>query len=134
MNPYPSMTSTGWYTDPELAINAILNDYCYCERGATKLYPEMIRSLPYQLMRYTDEMALASVVQDDLTALYKNHFDGVDCTVTYDPDNQHQLGSESPRYYLEVTLIITDEGSRYSLAKVLNIDNSKVIMIGETTV
>ncbi len=132
MNPYGSLTVTGWITDPEIAISAILSDYCTCEYSATKLYRKLIKSLPYQLMVYTDEMALASVVQQDLQSLYKNHFDAVECEVTYNPDNQGNLGSESPRFRLEVSLLISDNNKRYSLSRVLSIENKTFLSIGET--
>lgn len=132
MNPYPNLDGIGWSTDPETVITRILSNYCYCEKSASKLYRKLIRSLPYQLMVYTDPVALASVVQEDLTALYKNNFDSVDCTVTYDPNDQHGLGVESPRFHLEVSLIINDGVKRYSLAKVINIDNNSSVMLGES--
>lgn len=132
MNPYPCLNGTGWCTDPEIVIDAILSDYCFCEYSATKLYRKRIRSLPYQLMRYTDPMALAAVVEEDLKVLYKNHFDGVECTVTYDPNTQQGFGEESPRFRLEVSLIINDGNKRYTLAEILNIDNKTVIMVGES--
>lgn len=133
MNPYASLTVTGWITDPEIAIEAILSDYCTCEYSATKLYRKLIRSLPYQLMVYTDAMALANVVQQDLQVLYKNHFDAVQCDVTYDPDNQGDLGEESPRFRLEVSLLISDGNKRFSLSKVLSINNKSFLSIGESS-
>lgn len=133
MNPYPSMTFTGWITDPETAIEAILGDYCSAEFSATKLYRKMIRSLPYRAMVYGDPMALAAIVQEDLMVLYKNHFDGVQCDVTYNPDEQGDLGSESPRFRLEISLLINDGNQRYSLAKVLSLNNGTILTIGGST-
>lgn len=132
MNPYPCLNGTGWCTDPELAILAILSNYCNCEFSATKLYRKRIRSLPYRLMVYTDEMSLASIVEEDLLHIYKNAFDGVESTVSYNPDEQYDLGSESPRFHLEVSLIINDGNQRYTLSKILNIDNKTVVMVSET--
>lgn len=134
MNPYPYMNGTGWCTDPELVMIAIIGDYAACEFSATKLYRKMIRSLPYQLMRYTDPMALASVVQEDLTVLYKNHFDAVNVDVQYNPNEQGEFGEESPRYSLEVSLIVNDGNRRYTLAKVLNIHNQTILTIGGSTI
>lgn len=131
MNPYPCLNGAGWCTDPEFAIDQILKDYCRCEYSATKLYRNRIRSLPYQLMRYTDPMALANVVEEDLLYLYKNTFDGVQCSVTYDPNNQYDLEVESPRFHLEISLIINDGNQRFSLAKVLKIENKTVNMLGD---
>lgn len=134
MNPYPYMNGTGWCKDPELVIVAILADYCACEFSATKLYRKMIRSLPYQLMKYTDPMALASAVQDDLHVLYKNHFDGVQCEVLYNPDEQGDIPEESPKFRLEVSLIINDGVKRYTLAKILNIHNQTILTVGESSI
>lgn len=134
MNPYPYLNGTGWCTDPELVMGAIIADYCACEHSATKLYRKMIRSLPYQLMVYTDPMALASVVQEDLQVLYKNHFDAVQCTVDYNPDDQSGFGEESPKYRLEISLIVNDGVKRYTLAKILNIRNQSILTIGESAI
>ena len=132
MNPYPYLNGTDWCTDPELVMDAILSDYCFCEYSATKLYQKYIRSLPYQMMKYTDPMALADVVREDLRVLYKNHFDNVECIVEYDPDQQHGLEPESPRFHLQITLVVIDGNAQYNLTKILNIKNGKVIMIGES--
>lgn len=132
MNPYPSMTSSGWITDPDLAIASIMADYCYCEHSATKLYTNQIRSLPYQLMRYTDPDTLAGVVQEDLIAIYKSCFDNVECIVEYDEKNQGGIPVESPRFRLEISLIVYDGTKRYTLVRVISVDNGKVISIGES--
>lgn len=132
MNPFPCLSSTGWCTDPELAMEAIMEAYCTCEYSATKLYKKYIRSLPYQLMRYTDASALASVVQEDLQVLYKNNFDNVECTVTYDPDNQQGIAEESPKFRLEISLIVIDGNRRYSLSKIITINNGVILTIGES--
>lgn len=134
MNPYPYLNGTGWCTDPELVMVAIIADYCACEYSATKLYRKMIRSLPYQLMRYTDPMALANVMQEDLQVLFKNHFDGVQCTVNYSPDEQQGLDNESPRFRLEISLIVNDGVKRYTLAKILNIHNQTILSVGESSI
>ena len=132
MNPYPYLNGTGWCTDPELVMTAILSDYCYCEYSATKLYRQHIKSLPYQLMKYTDAQALASVVQDDLNVLYKSYFDNVECIVEYNEDNQQGIPSQSPRFRLEISLIVFDGNRRYELAKIIGVKNGVVVMMGET--
>ncbi len=132
MNPYPCLNGTGWCTDPEIVIKAIMADYCYCEYSATKTYRKTIRSLPYQLMKYTDPMALADVVREDLRALYKNHFDSVECSVDYVADDQGTLEVESPRFRLEVSLIAYDGIKRYTLSEIININNAEVMTVGES--
>lgn len=129
MNPYPALTGTGWCRDPELAISHILSDYLTCEVNKTKLYRNRIRSLPYQLMRYTTPSEVASVMTDDLVYIYKNHFDSAECTVEYLEDEQGDLPQESPRYRLAISLIIFDGTTRYSLGNVISIQDKTVVNV-----
>lgn len=124
MNPYPSLNSKNWTDDPQTVIAAIFDDYRRCEYSATKLYYGKIRSLPYQIMRYTDERELASVIQADLEFLYKCHFDAVECAVQYVEENQTSNGI---RYRLSVSLVCIDGNKRYDLAETLLVSNRKII-------
>lgn len=126
MNPYASLNSNNWTDDPETVIASVFDDYRRCEYSATKLYYGRIRSLPYQIMKYTDERELAAVVQADLEFLYKCHFDAVECTVQYIEENQTTSNS---RYRLSISLVCIDGVKRYDLAETLFVSNRKIVSL-----
>lgn len=125
MNPYASLSTTNWTSDPETVIRNIFEDYKHAEYSATKLYRGRVKSLPYTLMVYDEETKVAAAIQNDLETIYKCHFDAVDCSVSYEDANS--TSDQDPRYRLSIALSVVDGNKRYDLQKVLFVNDNKRI-------
>lgn len=122
----PSLTATGWLTELRERADALMAYYLTSEASQTHLYENKITSLPYHIRTYgSDEVKLRNRVETDLANYLQRYFEGLDVKVSTDIPDQN----DPERLNLRLDITVMDQGSRYSLGKLIKVQNSKVLGI-----
>jgi hypothetical protein len=111
-----SLSENGWVTDSAKKLNAAISYYILTDAAQTLIFKDNLISLPltyYKFINDPDEMTAA--VKNDLDKLLGRYFSIVDVNT-----ETKQL-SDSKYGILLYASVITDDGSRLDLSKVVEI-------------
>ncbi len=122
----PSLTATGWLTELRERADSLLAYYLTSEASQTHLYEGKITSLPYHIRTYgSDAVKLRSRVETDLINYFQRYFDSLDVRVSTDIPDQ----ADPERINLRLDITVMDQEKRYSLGRLIKVQNSKVLDI-----
>lgn len=123
MKKVPSLTATGWLTENKERADHLLAYYITSEYSQTQHYPGKITSLPYHVQQFgSNPTRLRDRVESDLAQYFSRYFDSVDIRVNTTLPNE----DDPERINLQIDVIVVDQGKRYSLGRLISIQNSKV--------
>lgn len=125
--PYPSLTSTGWITDPLQRADLILYDFFVANYSQSIIFRGQIKSLPYYIQRNRDVSVLRDVLQTAITTLLNSYYDSAEISIKISPV-KNALGIVENEFTMDIQLsaIVIQDGKRYSLGKLINVENSSV--------
>lgn len=128
--PYPSLTSTGWITDPLQRADLILYDFFVANYSQSIIFRGQIKSLPYYIHRNRDMSVLRDVLQTAITTLLNSYYDSAEISIKISPI-KNALGIVDNEFTMDIQLsaIVIQDGKRYSLGKLINVENSSVSKI-----
>lgn len=131
-NSFPTLSTLGWVQDVSIKASQILYSFFVANYSQTILFRGKIQSLPYLIHRMSDLTVLRDTVQNAVTLLLNSYFDSAEVTVTLTP-----IKSESGQVFnednldLQIKAIVTQDGKRYSLGRLVSIANKNIVDIRE---
>jgi hypothetical protein len=122
---FPSLSEDGWVTNTIIKANYLFAHFFIAEYSQTTLYPGYVSSLPYIIEQgMGDPNETANLLNKALSNYFTRYFNNVTVEVDY------PLGQEGSRVYLTIFVSFDGpNGQTYSLGKIINMVNSKVISI-----
>ena len=131
-NSFPTLSTLGWVQDVSIKASQILYSFFVANYSQTILFRGKIQSLPYLIHQKSDLTVLRDSVQNAVTILLNSYFDSAEITVTLTPvksENGQVLNEDN--LDLQVKAIVTQDGKRYSLGRLVSIANKNVVDIRE---
>ena len=125
-NPVPTLSLDAWVNSTELKCDYLLSHFIVSEYSRTLVYYQKISSLPWLIQKYKNDMnGLENAVRNQLSRYFGKYFPKVEVQV------QVKL-EEGSKYAIVMVVIVTDvDGKEFSLAKVADIVDSKVVHIAK---
>lgn len=103
----PVLNDTSWTDGPLAKGRALLANYMLTDRWQSHSYNSTVYSIVDIMQEYPDDPEeMQRKVQQNLTDMYKLHFDSVDVYVELEPE---------PSKTLNISLTWTQDGSKYSI-------------------
>ena len=125
-----SLSEQGWISDPKTILSSVVSNYLNTDAAQSLIFQSSIISLPQTYYRHiNDPQEMASGVQQDLTNLLSNYFAEVDVIC-----EARQLTGKHYAISTKVA-VMAEDGIRYDLARVMEIDSSslrKIIELNNT--
>jgi len=124
--PLPTLSSSGFVSGIAEKADRLMSYYFVSEDSQSNLYRGQITSLPKQIQLLgNDEQALTSRITKELERLLGSYFDGVEVNVTTAIPNTQ----DPNRINVTVSATVAENGQQYSLAKLINVVNSRIVKI-----
>lgn len=124
--PLPTLSSSGFVSGIAEKADRLMSYYFVSEDSQSNLYRGQITSLPKQIQLLgNDEQALTSRITTELERLLGSYFDGVEVNVTTAIPNTQ----DPNRINVTVSATVAENGQQYSLAKLINVVNSRIVKI-----
>lgn len=121
-----SLSEQGWVSDGKTILANVVSNYLLTDAAQSLLFSGSIISLPQTYyLHIHDPDAMASAVNSDLTRLLSYYFAQVDVSAI-----AKQLSGKQYAVALKVS-VISDEGVRYDLARIMEIDSDSLRKIIE---
>lgn len=132
-NAYPSLTSTGWITDPAQRADLLLYDFFVANYSQSIIFRGKIKSLSYFIQRNTDLFVLRDVLQQAISTLLNSYYDSAEVSIKIIPVTDDN-GNVSKEFTMDIQLsaVVIQDGKRYSLGKLINVVNASVSKIFNT--
>ena len=122
----PTLSTSSFVEDPVEKCDRLLAYYFINDTSQSTLYRGSIMSLPYHVQQHGhDEQQLREAVRPALDEYFRSYFDEVEVDVRTDIPNP----ADPNRINLTVSVIVIQDGKRYSLGQVATIKNSQVVNI-----
>ncbi len=125
-NDVPTLSTSGWVGEISEKADRLTSYYFVSEHSQTNLYRDAVTSLPYQIQQFGhDEFELRQGVQGALSQYLNNYFDSVEVSA----DTSRPNPEDPNRITLTVSIIVTQDGVQYSLGRLIEVVNSKILNI-----
>ena len=113
----PSLSTSGWITDPKMMLSTILSYVLTSENSQSVIYADKITSLAYIVAKFqNDQNEMAAQTERYLNAIYQKYFPTTTVAISYDtPVNG--------KYNLFISVDVTSNGIPYDLAVVASVNN-----------
>lgn len=121
-NVLPTLTTSGWVRDTAQKADFLFSYFLVSDRSQSILGMDGVQSLPFLLKSGRDERQIRDEVERSLLTLFSAYFDAADCSVTITearPDSDAVLN-------LRISVIVTQDGRRHSLGKLINTTAGKI--------
>lgn len=121
-----SLSEQGWVSDPRAVLNYVLTCYMLTDAAQTLAFEGNVRSLAETYYKHiNDPDAMASKMASDLTVMLDHYFVHVDVSA-----NAKEVSGKHYAVILRAS-VMTEEGERLDLAKVMEIDGQSLRKIIE---
>lgn len=127
--PVPTLDTNGWLSGVAERCDALMAYLLTSDASQSNMLFGKIRSIPSILQKYSNNPdALRTNMRAEVFALFNAYFDGVDVQIdlNYNPTS---TGQSSARIDIQITVIVTDDGTRHSLGRELKVVNNRVSAI-----
>lgn len=121
----PTLSSNGWVTDPNTALDMLLNYFLSSEYSQTYFFNGEVKSLKYLLVQHSKDLnTLISHIETSLIELLESHFD--EDTDSVSVDAHYEVENDSV-YNLKLKIEISTQGTTISNNKNFIIKNDQLI-------
>lgn len=122
----PVLSSEGWITDIRKKADQVMAYFFASDYSQSNLFYTNIASLAWLVQQYgNDTTALQSAVESTLQQYLERYFTGVRLTVTIEDTTETGGG----RYNIILDATVVEGEYRYSLGKLIETQNNKVVKI-----
>lgn len=120
----PELGSMGWVTDPLKTIELIFMHSLVADRSQSNVYDGVVVSVPWIIARYQQTpLRLTEELTSAYKAIFGRYFSSVNPKVKYkDIENVN-------KYELFVSVDVVREGKTYSLARIFDLENGKLMRL-----
>jgi len=124
--PVPTASSKGWIYGVAEKADALFAYFQTTEPSQSNLFHSWVVSLPGLIQKYSNDFpGLIQEAEIQLKRMYESYFDRTNVTVRVVPADA-DLNVSSARYDLQISMVITDDGTDYSLGSLLTVVNSRI--------
>lgn len=117
----PSLSNSGWITDPKMMLSTILSYILTSEKSQSVIYADKVTSLAYIVAKFqNDQNEMAAQTESYLNSIYQKYFPIANVTVTYDT-------AVNGKYNLFISVDVTTNGNSYDLAVVVTVNENGVL-------
>lgn len=118
----PSLSTDGWVTDIRKKADLVIAHYLASDYSQSNVFLTRITSLAYQVQTYGhDPEQLQPLIQSSLQAYLERYFESATVKVTIESSEQG-----TARYDIRFDGVVTQGGLRYSVGKLIEVQNNKV--------
>lgn len=126
-NVVPSLDSSGWQTGVAQKAEKLFAYWLTSERSQSNIHGN-IESLPSIIQRYkNDNVELEQDVKRSLSDLFVDYFESVSVEVRVEPIDGPN--SPSARMNIKISLLVRQNGLKYSLNRLLTASNKTITKI-----
>lgn len=124
--PYPSLSAIGWVTDAAVKADKILCDFITANYSQTILFRGKIKSLAYYIQHQQSEHELEETLHLNITRLLEAYYDSCDVNIKITPIEVNGVVESDNRLDIRIDAIVVQDGTRYSLGKIVSVVNNKI--------
>ncbi len=128
-NVYPSLSQMGWVTDVSVKADKLLMDFITANYSQSIIFRGKIKSLAYCIHKARDMMALQENLQLIVTAMLSAYYDNAEVSIRVVPLDKNGTVDNVDNMDIRISAIVTQNGVRYSLGKLVQYVNSAVSTI-----
>lgn len=119
----PSLSTDGWVTDIRKKADLLLAHYFASDYSQSNVFLSRITSLSYQVQTFGhDPTQLRTLIQNGLETYLSRYFDSVEVNVTIEKGAR----GDTARYDIRFDGVVVQDGLRYSIGRLIEIQNNKV--------
>lgn len=128
----PTLSTEGWLSDARLQASYLMKYFLVSDYSQSNDYLGQVKSLPYYIQRGSSNFFyLQEDIQNALRELFGRHFDDVEAGVKIlTSDDLPEI--DKSRYNIDISIIVTKNGTKYSLGRLLQIINEDITLVKET--
>lgn len=119
----PSLSTDGWVTDIRKKADLVMAHYFASDYSQSNVFLSKITSLAYQVQREGhNTFELKRLIESDLQQYLGRYFDNVQIDVRIEDED----ASGTNRYNIVFDATVAEHGIRYSLGRLIEVQNSKI--------
>ena len=128
----PTLSIEGWLSDARLQASYLMKYFLVSDYSQSNDYQGQVKSLPYYIQRGSGNFFyLQEDIQNALKELFGRHFDDAEVGVKIvTSDDLPEI--DKSRFNIDITVIVTKAGTRFSLGRLLQIINEDISLVKET--
>lgn len=127
----PTLSPEGWVTDPRIKANKLMAYFLVADYSQSNDFQGQVRSLAYYIQK--DAKDFFSLKDDLILALrelFGRHYDNIEVGVNILTSENTPTISAS-RFNIDISIIVTDKGTRHSLGRLLEVVDTKFTILKE---
>lgn len=124
----PTLSSSGWVSDPINVLNKIYDYFLTTETNQSNLFKSELTSLQSLVASYSDDPGLlASKTKDSLRYLFGAYFEQVNVETSITAIKTKN--GEEGRYNLNMNVTVMEKGKTYSLGRAIETISNELNLI-----
>lgn len=128
MTSLPTLTPAGWVSDVVSMAVKLMDYFLVTERSQSHMYRGNITSMTYLVQQHGSQPeALADVARTQLQNHLSRYFDEVQVNTSVDGFDR-----SDGRYNLTIDVLLSKDGKQYSLGRLLEIGETKILSVNST--
>ncbi len=119
----PSLSTDGWVTDIRKKADLVLAHYFASDYSQSNVFLSKITSLAYQVQQAgSNTFELKRLIESDLQQYLGRYFDNVQVDIRIEDEDS----SGTNRYNIVFDATVAENGIRYSVGRLIEVQNSKI--------
>lgn len=127
----PTLGTDGWITDPEVVADTIISSFITTNHSQSNLFKDANKSFQSILMKNTNNI---SYLEEDLIDILDKKLKASFGDDSYATVEINALEDKPDQFMISLVGTIFSEGKEYSITKLIQTENSRVIKINNINV
>lgn len=127
----PTLSPEGWVSDPRIKANKLMAYFLVADYSQSNDFQGQVRSLAYYIQK--DAKDFFSLKDDLILALrelFGRHYDQIEVGVNI-LTSENTPTINASRFNIDISIIVTDKGTRHSLGRLLEVVDTKFTILKE---
>lgn len=127
----PTLSPEGWVSDPRIKANKLMAYFLVADYSQSNDFQGQVRSLAYYIQK--DAKDFFSLKDDLILALrelFGRHYDNIEVGVNI-LTSENTPTINASRFNIDISIIVTDKGTRHSLGRLLEVVDTKFTILKE---
>ena len=127
----PTLSPEGWVSDPRIKANKLMAYFLVADYSQSNDFLGQVRSLAYYIQK--DAKDFFSLKDDLILALrelFGRHYDQIEVGVNI-LTSENTPTINASRFNIDISIIVTDKGTRHSLGRLLEVVDTKFTILKE---
>ena len=127
----PTLSPEGWVSDPRIKANKLMAYFLVADYSQSNDFLGQVRSLAYYIQKDAkDFFSLKDDLILTLRELFGRHYDQIEVGVNI-LTSENTPTINASRFNIDISIIVTDKGTRHSLGRLLEVVDTKFTILKE---